>query len=204
MARLLWPLRHGRPCVEVVLTLAPSGQAISRLLLADTGAGSRTDNFQLILDEDDCLLCGGISLPSVTLGGAYVGSFPIYDIPVRLAALGFDRRLHAVGVPSVPAGLTGSPVSAFSAASPTATLAIQANLGWRADEVVEQIGSKFISPCSCSGAPASPQLPGSGERHARRRTSPLAAGRLRAWRPMTAFPRLASCAASQASLHPAE
>jgi hypothetical protein len=82
-------------------------------LLGDTGAGSRISAFELVLDEDDCLLCGGIPLPSVTLSGAYAGSFPIYDIPVRLPALGFDQRLHAVGVPSAPAGFDGIACFAF-------------------------------------------------------------------------------------------
>ena len=93
MPRVQWPLHQGRPCVQVFLTLAQGGQLLPRILLADTGAGSRTDPFQLVLDEDDCLLCGGFPYPSVTLGGAYVGTFPIYDIPVRLPALGFDQRL---------------------------------------------------------------------------------------------------------------
>ncbi len=107
MPRVQWPLRHGRPCVQVVLTLAPGGQAIPRMLLADTGAGSRTAGFELILDEDDCLLCGGFPYLSVVLGGAYAGSFPLYDLPVQLPAIGFDQRVHAVGVPSVPAGFEG-------------------------------------------------------------------------------------------------
>jgi hypothetical protein len=107
MPRVLWPLRHGRPCVQVVLALAPGGQPHPRTLLADTGAGARAAPFELILDEDDCLLCGGVPLLTVTLGGAYVGSFPIYDLPVRVPALGFDLRLHAVGVPSVPVGFDG-------------------------------------------------------------------------------------------------
>lgn len=107
MPRVQWPLRHGRPCVEVALTLARGGQLIPRILLADTGAGTRTDPFQLILDEDDCLLCGGLAGTSVTLGGAYVGSFPLYDIRVQVPALGFDQNLRAVGVPSLPAGFDG-------------------------------------------------------------------------------------------------
>lgn len=107
MPREQWPLRHGRPCVQVVLTLTPGGQALPRTLLADTGAGSRTGPFELVLDEDDCLLCGGNPGASVTLGGAYVGSFPVYDLPVRLPALGFDENLRAVAVPSVPAGFDG-------------------------------------------------------------------------------------------------
>ena len=107
MPRVVWPLRHDRPCVQVVLTLAQGGQPLLRTLLADTGAGSRTANAELLLDEDDCLLCGGIPLPSVTLGGAYVGSFPVYELPVRIPALGFDHSLRAVGVPSAPVGFDG-------------------------------------------------------------------------------------------------
>ena len=113
MPRVQWPLRHGRPCLEVVLTLAAVGQPFPRFLIADTGAGSRTSSFELILDEDDCLLCGGLPGASVTLGGAYIGSFPLYDLPVRLPALGFDQNLRAVGVPSVPAGFDGIACFAF-------------------------------------------------------------------------------------------
>jgi hypothetical protein len=93
--------------VQVVLTLAQGGQPVPRTLLADTGASSRTGSFQLILDEDDCLLCGGVPYQAAMLSGAYVGSFPIYMLPVRLPALGFDQPLRAVGVPSVLAGFDG-------------------------------------------------------------------------------------------------
>ena len=87
--------------------MALNGMTLPRFLLADTGAGSRTSAFELMLDEDDCLHCGGVPLPSVTLGGAYVGTFPVYDISVRLPALGFDQRLHVVAVPSVLSGFDG-------------------------------------------------------------------------------------------------
>ena len=50
MPRVHWPLRHGRPWVEVSLTLAADGQPFLRFLLADTCAGSRTAPFELILD----------------------------------------------------------------------------------------------------------------------------------------------------------
>ena len=76
-------------------------------MLADTGAGSLISPFELILDEDDCLLCGGAPDGSITLGGAYVGSFPAYVIAVRLPALGFRENLRVVGVPSISAGLDG-------------------------------------------------------------------------------------------------
>jgi hypothetical protein len=85
----------------------PGGQPQVRTLLADSGAGSLTSGFQLILEEDDCLLCGGFPYPFVNLAGAFVGSFPTYDLSVRLPALGFDQKLRAVGVPSPPAGFDG-------------------------------------------------------------------------------------------------
>ena len=107
MASVRWPLRGGRPCVQVVLTLAQGGQALVRTLLADSGAGSKRSASELLLDEDDCLLCGGNPDRPIVLGGAYVGSFPTYDVNVQIPALGIDRNLLAVGVQSVPAGFDG-------------------------------------------------------------------------------------------------
>lgn len=107
MSRANWPLLRGRPSVGIDLSLAADGQALARSLLADSGAGSRNSSFELILDEDDCLLCGGIPTSLVTLNGAYVGSFPLYDIAVQLPALGFEEVVRAVGVPSLPAGFDG-------------------------------------------------------------------------------------------------
>jgi hypothetical protein len=107
MPRMLWPLRHGRPCVQVALTLKLPGTSFGRTLLADTGAGCDSDDFDLILEEVDCILCGGMPFPSLNLRGAYVGTFPTYDLPIRIPALGFHQYLRAVGVPSVPAGFDG-------------------------------------------------------------------------------------------------
>lgn len=107
MPPIEWPLRNGRPCVQAVLSLATSGQPLLRNLLADTGAGSLTAKFDLLLDEDDCLLCGGNPLVPITLSGAYTGAFPVYLLPVQVPALGFSRNMRAVGVPSVPAGFDG-------------------------------------------------------------------------------------------------
>lgn len=112
MPRMDWPLRHGRPCIQVVLTLAQGGPSSVCNLLADTGAGSLFSRFELILDEDDCLLCGGNPLQPATLGGAYAGSFPIYLLPVQVPALGFSQNVRAVGVPSVPVGFDG--IACFS------------------------------------------------------------------------------------------
>jgi hypothetical protein len=113
MPRVQWPLAHGRPRVEVVLALALGGQPYPRTLLADTGAGSRTAGIDLILDEDDCLLCGGVRFPSVMLGGAYAGSFPVYELGVQIPALAFDHAVRAVGVTSTPAGFDGIACFAF-------------------------------------------------------------------------------------------
>ena len=75
--------------------------------LADTGAGTAKAAFELLLDEHDCLLCGGKAAQTVGLGGAYAGSFPRYVIRVEIPKLNFDARVFAVGVPIVPTGLDG-------------------------------------------------------------------------------------------------
>ena len=107
MPRVQWPLRQGRPCVQVVFTLTLAGQPFPRTLLADTGAGRHTAGFELMVEEGDCLLCGGIPYSVAHLRGAYTGSFPTYDLPVRIPALGFDEILRVVAVPSVPAEFDG-------------------------------------------------------------------------------------------------
>lgn len=55
----------------------------------------------------DCLRCGGVAISSVFLGGAYRGTFAVYEIDVQVPALGFAQRLNAVGVPSLPKGFDG-------------------------------------------------------------------------------------------------
>lgn len=60
MPRAQWPLLRGRPIVELTLTTALGGQQVVRRLIADTGAGSLRSGVELLLDEQDCLLCGGI------------------------------------------------------------------------------------------------------------------------------------------------
>ncbi|HVA51533.1 MAG TPA: hypothetical protein VNH11_34650 [Pirellulales bacterium] len=107
MPRVHWPLLHDRPVVEVILALAQGGQQIVRKLLADTGAGDRNAGFELLLDEYDCLLCGGIPLQPVALGGAYIGPYPVYSIQVRIPLLGLREAIQVVGVPSPPAGFDG-------------------------------------------------------------------------------------------------
>ena len=69
MPRVGWPLQRGRPCIQIVLRLGPAGQPSERILLADTGAGALSAAFDLLLEEDDCLLFGGLAGSSITLGG---------------------------------------------------------------------------------------------------------------------------------------
>ncbi len=103
----VWRLHRHRPTIEVILTPGIPGQQLVRRLLADTGAGTAQSGFELALDEHDCLLCGGIPLHGVVLGGAYSGSFPVYLVQVRIPALGFDHSVPVVAVPAVPAGFDG-------------------------------------------------------------------------------------------------
>lgn len=107
MASVYWPLLHDRPIIRVSLQLALANQTAARTLLADSGAGSLRGPFELILDEDDCLLCGGIPIRDVSLGGAYAGAFPVYLLDVRIPELAFDDAVPAVGVPKAPRRFQG-------------------------------------------------------------------------------------------------
>ena len=107
MPRVQWPLSHGRPIIEAILTLAQGGQQVVRRLIADTGAGSLRSGVELLLDEQDCLVCGGVPLRLAALGGAYVGSYPAYLLPVEIPTLGFSKVIAAVGVPNPPTGFDG-------------------------------------------------------------------------------------------------
>ena len=49
MPRAEWPLHADRPMVQVVLALEAGGVDLPRRLVADTGAGSSRDVFELIL-----------------------------------------------------------------------------------------------------------------------------------------------------------
>jgi hypothetical protein len=82
-------------------------QTTPRNLLADTGAGSDQSLFELIMEERDCVTCGGNFTGMVQLGGAYSGSFPLYSVRVAVPQLGFDHSIRVVGVPSTPSGLDG-------------------------------------------------------------------------------------------------
>jgi hypothetical protein len=63
--------------------------------------------YELILEESDCLLCGGQASATVRLTGAYAGQYPLYQIPVQIPELGFATPIRVVGVPVNPRGFEG-------------------------------------------------------------------------------------------------
>jgi hypothetical protein len=107
MPRAVWPLRRGRPVVEVILPQAQLQRPSARTLLADTGAGAVHVPIELILAERDCLLAGATPHKAIVLGGAYQGSFPTYLLRVQLPALGFDHDIRVVGIPATPLAFDG-------------------------------------------------------------------------------------------------
>lgn len=106
MPRAVWQLRRDQPTIQIVLCMT-AGQEVVQHLLADTGAGTARALFELILHEDDCLQAGGRPAQFVSLGGAYVGFYPVYVVRIRIPTLGFDKHVRSVGVPSLPPGLDG-------------------------------------------------------------------------------------------------
>ncbi|HET6882614.1 MAG TPA: hypothetical protein VFI31_20775 [Pirellulales bacterium] len=107
MPRAVWPVSRGRPIIEVVLSVAPGGRPVPRQLIADTGAGTLPSGIELLLDEQDCLTCGGTPMQPIVLGGAYVGSYPTYAIQVGIPALAFNQPVIVVGLPTPPTGFDG-------------------------------------------------------------------------------------------------
>ena len=93
--------------IEVLLALALGGTKVSRTLLADTGAGNAQASFEILLEENDCILCAGKASQMVPLGGAFTGLFPLYRVRVEIPRLGFSRTITAIGVPTPPMSLDG-------------------------------------------------------------------------------------------------
>ena len=107
MPRVQWPLRHGRPCIRIVLTLAAGGRRVARYLLADTGAGSTQTPCELLLEEQDCLACGASPLRTITLGRAYAGPCNVYRVRIQIPEIGFDNVLPVGAVSSSSPGFHG-------------------------------------------------------------------------------------------------
>jgi hypothetical protein len=107
MPRAQWSLTLGRPIIEIILIHATSGQSLTRSLLADTGAGNVNADFELLLLETDCLACGGKPSDSISIVGAYNGTFPLYLMRVKIPLLAFDDDVLAIGATSTPPDLHG-------------------------------------------------------------------------------------------------
>src|SRR4051812_48120773 len=107
MPRATWPLHLGCPAIRVVITLAAGNQPLPCHLLADTGAGSATSTFDLLVGEADCIRCGGNAITSVRLAGAYARSFTLYLLPVQIPELNFARFLRVIGMTTPPPGFAG-------------------------------------------------------------------------------------------------
>jgi hypothetical protein len=106
MRRVEWPVAAGRPVVQVELKMAHVWSP-ARTLLADTGAGTLHSLFDVVLGEPDCRLCSDRPFGTISLRGAYEGSYPVYMVRVRIVPLDFDRHVRAVAAPSLPPGLDG-------------------------------------------------------------------------------------------------
>jgi hypothetical protein len=107
MATRSWNLVRNRPAIEVALTAPGTGVLHPRMLLADTGAGSNTAPFDLLLDEEDCLLLSDRSGSIANLSGAYAGTFRVYIVHIRLEELDFSEEVKAVGIENPPRGFDG-------------------------------------------------------------------------------------------------
>ncbi len=107
MPAMLWTLWHDRPMVEVTAASVYDGPERVCRLIADTGAGSRNSVFELVLQEQTCISCGGIFMGHIRLGGAYSGRFPLYLVQIRMTKLNFEELVPAAGVPSAPNGFDG-------------------------------------------------------------------------------------------------
>ena len=107
MPRVTWPLLVDRPAVRIDVVLR--GQLTTPELHADTGAGSASSAFDLLLLESNCWLCGRPTGSFVELTGAYASGafYYLFRVRVQIPALAFDDELDAVGVPVVPDGFKG-------------------------------------------------------------------------------------------------
>jgi hypothetical protein len=110
MPRVTWPLEHDRPVVHVQFVETASEHRETRMLLADTGEGGLYAPFELIVRASDCQRYMGLrSSDDVALGGAIIGTYPIYAVRVEIPALSVARRVRVVAVSDTacPAGMDG-------------------------------------------------------------------------------------------------
>jgi len=105
--RASWPLRSGRPCIEVVLWRTADGTDYPRVLLADTGAGAADLDVELILAESDCLTCSRRRAGHTSITGAFAGYYSLFEIRVCVPVIGFDQIVIAAGVRSISRNFDG-------------------------------------------------------------------------------------------------
>lgn len=109
MPRICWPHVNERPVVHFDLIQSFAGTFMTRIALADTGAGPRNSPIELVLSDPDCQRFGLRRATTVGIGGAITGTFPIYEVQVSIPALGFSSIVLAAAVSPVqlPHGLDG-------------------------------------------------------------------------------------------------
>jgi len=105
MPRVTWPLLNDRPSARVVVAL--DSQAATFDLHGDTGAGSASSEFDLLLLESDCWVWGRPTGYVISLSGAHSGHHLLFEVRVQIPALAFDDVLSAAGVDTVPDGFRG-------------------------------------------------------------------------------------------------
>jgi hypothetical protein len=108
---MTWPLHDGRPAVEIELVVPDSLHAHGKRPLVDTGAGPDAAPFELLLDEQDCVISAHRSSHLVRLSGAFSGEFRCYIVERRVPQLDLSVVTTAVGIDRPPAGFDG--IAAF-------------------------------------------------------------------------------------------
>jgi hypothetical protein len=101
MALARWQLVRGRPVVSVLLRSRTNGMQFSRVLLADTGAGSALSRVELILLEADCRRLGSTVEGTVRMGGALPGEFSTHWMVVTIPELQFAGMCRVASVPTL-------------------------------------------------------------------------------------------------------
>ncbi len=109
MPRALWPLQNGQPAVQMELQNQITGVSASRILLADTGAGSQHEPVDLVLGTEDGALFARRFQGRVVSGGAIPGHFEVFTVTIAIRDLSMVRRVNAMIVPieTLPAGFAG-------------------------------------------------------------------------------------------------
>jgi hypothetical protein len=104
---------RGRPVIRVLLRSRTNGRRLSRVLPADSGAGSALSRVELILLEADCRRLGSIVEGTIQLGGALPGGFPTYWMAVTIPELQFAGMCRVASVPTLSLPPTFQGIACF-------------------------------------------------------------------------------------------